>query len=100
MTKNTTEPKKTRTQYSQNYKDDALTLAERVGFSKAATSNLRDTGVPTLLLEKQTPAATTWGERGATWLMKTPDSSAIGRASRRAGHRKKGRSVLLAKNQK
>ena len=37
MTKNTTEPKKTRTQYSQNYKDDALTLAERVGFSKAAT---------------------------------------------------------------
>ena len=37
MTKNTTEQKKTRTQYSQNYKDDALTLAERVGFSKAAT---------------------------------------------------------------
>ena len=37
MTKNTSEPKKTRTQYSQNYKDDALTLAERVGFSKAAT---------------------------------------------------------------
>ena len=37
MTKNTTEPKKTRTQYSQSYKDDALALAERVGFSKAAT---------------------------------------------------------------
>ncbi len=28
---------KTRTQYSQSYKDDALALAERVGFSKAAT---------------------------------------------------------------
>ncbi len=37
MTKNTTEPKKTRTQYSQSYKDDALALAERIGFSKAAT---------------------------------------------------------------
>ena len=37
MTKNTSEPKKTRTQYSQSYKDDALALAERVGFSKAAT---------------------------------------------------------------
>ena len=36
MTKNTTEPKKTRTQYSQSYKDDALALAERIGFAKAA----------------------------------------------------------------
>jgi len=34
---NTTEPKKTRTQYSQSYKYDALASAERVGFSKAAT---------------------------------------------------------------
>ncbi|MDD2343700.1 MAG: hypothetical protein PHV54_12545 [Tolumonas sp.] len=36
MTKNTTEPKKTRTQYFQSYKDDALALAERIGFAKAA----------------------------------------------------------------
>lgn len=35
MIKNTTEPKKTRTQYSQSYKDDALALAERIGFAKA-----------------------------------------------------------------
>lgn len=37
MIQNTTEPKKTQTQYSQSYKDDALALAERIGFSKAAT---------------------------------------------------------------
>ncbi len=36
MTKNATEQKKTRTQYSQSYKDDALALAERIGFAKAA----------------------------------------------------------------
>jgi len=36
MTKNSTEQKKTRTQYSQSYKDDALALAERIGFAKAA----------------------------------------------------------------
>ena len=37
MTKQTTTQKNTRTQYSQNYRDDALALAERIGFSKAAT---------------------------------------------------------------
>ena len=37
MTKQTTAPKNARTQYSQSYKDDALALAERIGFSKAAT---------------------------------------------------------------
>jgi transposase len=37
MTKNTTEQKKTRTQYSPSYKEDALALAERVGLSNAAT---------------------------------------------------------------
>lgn len=37
MTKQTAAPKNTRTQYSQSYKDDALALAERIGFSKAAT---------------------------------------------------------------
>jgi transposase len=37
MTKNTTDQKKTRNQYSQNYKDEALALAERIGLSKAAT---------------------------------------------------------------
>ena len=36
MTKQTTTQKNTRTQYSQNYRDDALALAERIGFSKAA----------------------------------------------------------------
>lgn len=37
MTKTEIEQKKTRTQYSQSYKDDALSLAERIGFAKAAT---------------------------------------------------------------
>lgn len=37
MTKTEIEQKKTRTQYSQSYKDDALALAERIGFAKAAT---------------------------------------------------------------
>jgi transposase len=37
MTKTTIEQKKSRTQYSQSYKDDALALAERIGFAKAAT---------------------------------------------------------------
>ncbi len=37
MTKTTTEQKKPRTQYSQSYKEDALALAERIGFAKAAT---------------------------------------------------------------
>lgn len=37
MTKTATEQKKTQTQYSQSYKDDALALAERIGFAKAAT---------------------------------------------------------------
>jgi transposase len=37
MTKTATDLKKTRTQYSQSYKDDALALAERIGFAKAAT---------------------------------------------------------------
>ena len=37
MTKQTTAPKNARTQYSQSYKDDALALAERIGFFKAAT---------------------------------------------------------------
>ena len=37
MTKTATVQKKTRTQYSQSYKDDALALAERIGFAKAAT---------------------------------------------------------------
>ena len=37
MTKQTTTQKNTRTQYSQSYRDDALALAERIGFSKAAT---------------------------------------------------------------
>jgi len=36
MSKATTEQKKTRTRYSQQYKDEALALAERVGISKAA----------------------------------------------------------------
>jgi len=36
MIKNTTKLKKTQTQYSQSYKDDALALAERIGFAKAA----------------------------------------------------------------
>jgi len=36
MSKATTEQKKTRTRYSQQYKDEALALAERVGMSKAA----------------------------------------------------------------
>lgn len=36
MSKTTTEHKKTRTRYSQQYKDEALALAERVGMSKAA----------------------------------------------------------------
>ena len=37
MTNTATEQKKTRTQYSQSYKEDALALAERIGFAKAAT---------------------------------------------------------------
>ncbi len=37
MTKTVTEQKKYRTQYSQSYKEDALVLAERIGFAKAAT---------------------------------------------------------------
>lgn len=37
MTKTAIEQKKTRTQYSQSYKDDALALVERIGFAKAAT---------------------------------------------------------------
>ena len=37
MNKATTEQKKSRTRYSQQYKDEALVLAERVGMSKAAT---------------------------------------------------------------
>ncbi len=37
MTKTAIEQKKTRTQYSQSYTDDALALAERIGFAKAAT---------------------------------------------------------------
>lgn len=37
MTKNTTEPKKIRTQYSLSYKDDALALIERIEFAKATT---------------------------------------------------------------
>ncbi len=37
MTKQTAAPKSARTQYSQSYKDDALALAERIGFSKATT---------------------------------------------------------------
>ena len=36
MSKTTTEHKKTRTRYSQPYKDEALALAESVGMSKAA----------------------------------------------------------------
>ena len=36
MSKTTTEHKKTRIRYSQQYKDEALALAERVGMSKAA----------------------------------------------------------------
>jgi transposase len=37
MTQQTTAQKNTRTQYSPSYRDDALALAERIGFSKAAT---------------------------------------------------------------
>ncbi len=37
MTKTATEQKKSRTQYLQSYKEDALALAERIGFAKAAT---------------------------------------------------------------
>ena len=36
MSKATIEQKKTRTRYSQQYKDEALALAERVGITKAA----------------------------------------------------------------
>lgn len=36
MTKQTTIQKNTRTQYSQSYRDDALALAECIGFPKAA----------------------------------------------------------------
>lgn len=39
MTKTATDQKKTRTQYSQSYKDDALALAERIGFAKALLSS-------------------------------------------------------------
>lgn len=37
MTKATIEQKTSRTRYSQQYKEEALALAERVGMSKAAT---------------------------------------------------------------
>ncbi len=37
MTKTEIVQKKARTQYSQSDKDDALALAERIGFAKAAT---------------------------------------------------------------
>ena len=37
MTNTAIEQKRTRTQYSQSYKEDALALAERIGFAKAAT---------------------------------------------------------------